>query len=81
MKTMMLAATAALALSVGSAYAQSNNGSGYAFPDFWGDAVTQQPAAAPATGNQANGGIGTYVTQSSHGTWLFPPNPNSGANS
>ena len=80
MKTIMLAATAALALSVGSAYAQSG-GSGYAFPDFWGDAAAQQAPAAPVTSNQAPGGVGTYVTQSSHGTWLFPPNPNGGANS
>jgi hypothetical protein len=29
--------------------------------------------------NRADGpGVGTYVTQTSHGTWLFPPNPNGG---
>jgi hypothetical protein len=26
-------------------------------------------------------GVHTYVTQSRHGTWLFPPNANQGANS
>jgi hypothetical protein len=25
--------------------------------------------------------IGTYGTRSSQGAWLFPPNPNGGANS
>jgi hypothetical protein len=38
-----------------------------------GQAQTQQA--------QNGQGVHTYVTQSSHGTWLFAPNPNAGANS
>jgi hypothetical protein len=48
------------------------------FPDFWGNAAAQQSPAGKAP-LQANGPTtGLYVTQSSHGTWLFPPNPNQG---
>jgi hypothetical protein len=34
-----------------------------------------------AQSGQAAHGYGVYVTQSSHGTWLFAPNSNQGANS
>ena len=35
-----------------------------------------------ATQQAQNGqGVHAYVTQSSHGTWLFPPNANQGSNS
>jgi hypothetical protein len=35
-----------------------------------------------ATQQAQNGqGVHAYVTQSSRGTWLFPPNGNAGANS
>ena len=40
---------------------------------------TQQ--AQQAQSGQAAHGYGVYSTQSNHGTWLFPPNGNAGANS
>jgi hypothetical protein len=39
-------------------------------------AQTQQ-----AESGQAAHGYGVYSTQSSHGTWLFAPDPNGGSNS
>ena len=57
------------------------NASGYVYSDFWGTETAQQAPAGKAP-VQANGPTtGIYVTQSSHGTWLFPPNPNQGGNS
>lgn len=82
MKTMMLAAAAALSLGIGSAYAQGEggpNGAGYAYPDFWGQAQAQHAPSGAATG-QDNGAIGTYMTRSNHGTWLFPPSEGGGEN-
>ena len=79
MKTTFLAAVAAVGLSIAPAFAADVQGnSGYTYPDFWGtEAVQPAPAAkAPAQSNGAT--IGAYVTQSSQGTWLFPPNPNGG---
>ena len=81
MRTMLLAAVTALGLGVPPAFAadvQSN--SGYMYPNFWGTEATQQAPAAKAPAQSSGETIGVYVTQSSHGTWLFPPNPNSGAN-
>jgi hypothetical protein len=42
--------------------------------------IAQAPAQnAPAIATARNGqAIGTYVTNSSHGTWLFAPNQNQG---
>jgi hypothetical protein len=82
MKTTLLAAVAAVGLGIAPAFAADMQGnSGYMYPDFWGtDAAQQAPAAkAPVQSNGAT--ISTYVTRSSQGTWLFPPNPNGGANS
>jgi hypothetical protein len=81
-KTTLLAAVAAVGLSIAPAFAADLSGnSGYVYPDFWANQAAQQApvAKAPAQSNGATMGI--YTTQSSHGTWLFPPNPNSGANS
>ena len=82
MKTTVIAAVAALGLGIAPAFAadmQSN--SGYAYPNFWGTNTAQQQAPAAKTPAQTSGSsIGVYATQSGHGTWLFPPNPNSGAN-
>ena len=81
LSTMLLATVATLGIGMGSAFAQSSQ-SGYAFPDFWGNAVTQTAPQGNATAQSSGGSIGTYVTQSSHdGTWLFPPDPNAGGNS
>jgi hypothetical protein len=81
MKITLLAAVAALGLGVAPAFAadmQSN--SGYTYPDFWGTETVQQAPAAKAPAQSNGTVIGVYATQSSHGTWLFPPDPNSGAN-
>src|SRR5690348_9703249 len=82
MKITLLAAVATLGLGVAPAFAadlQSNGG--YTYPDFWGTETVQQQAPAAKALAQPNGtAIGVYATQSSHGTWLFPPDPNSGAN-
>ena len=80
MRTTLLAAAAALGLSAAPAFAadQASN-SGYMYPNFWGGTAVQRAPSANAP-VQSNGAFGIYTTQSSHGTWLFPPNPNSGAN-
>ena len=84
MKTMLLAAAAVLSLGVGAAYADSEGGQ-QANTQF-----TQTPgflAQAPAQNRQAvataqNGPVvQTYATQSSRGTWLFPPYQGGGNNS
>jgi hypothetical protein len=95
MKTMLLAGATLLSLSAGVAYA--DGGDGPAANTFFtelpgvvaqadvpnaptyaqnGQAQTQQ-----AQSGQAAHGYGVYSTQSSRGTWLFPPNGNAGANS
>ena len=81
MKTTLLAAVAAVGLGIAPALAadmQSN--SGYTYQNFWGDQAAQQAPAAKAPAQSNGATVGIYATQSSHGTWLFPPNPNSGAN-
>jgi hypothetical protein len=79
MKTTFLAAVAAMGFGVAPAFAadmQSN--SGYTYPNFWGTAAAQQAPAAKAPTHSSGASIGVYATQSSQGTWLFPPNPNGG---
>jgi hypothetical protein len=80
LRTTLLAAVVATGLGIAPAFA--DNASGYAYPNFWGDQAAQQqtPAAQAQAHSSSGAGIGAYVTQSSHGTWLFPPNPNQGAN-
>ena len=77
MKTTLLAAVAAVGLSIAPAFAadmQSN--SGYMYPNFWGTEAAQQAPAAKAPAQSNGATIGVYATQSGQGTWLFPPNPN-----
>ena len=78
----LLAAAATVGLGIAPALAAGpSNDSGYAFPDFWGNPPAQQKVTTTPVPNQAGGApIGIYHTQTSHGTWLFPPNPNSGSN-
>jgi hypothetical protein len=77
----LLAAVAALGLGIAPALAAGpSNSNGYEFPDFWGDAPAQQTTTAHAPNQAGGASVGTYDTQTSHGTWLFPPNPYSGAN-
>jgi hypothetical protein len=84
MKTMLLAAAAALSLGIGSAYAGDGEGPHpdtlfTSLPGVIAQAPVQNaPSVATAQNGQA---VHTYATQSSGGTWLFPPNGNQGANS
>jgi hypothetical protein len=77
MKIMLLAAAAVLSLSAGSAYANNSDSQagGYLYPDYQFPTETA-PSVATAPGNQATQGqvTHTYITNSNHGTWLFPPN-------
>jgi hypothetical protein len=98
MKTMLLAAAAALSLGVGSAYADGGDtpAANTFFTELPGVVAQAQVPNAPvyaqngqqnrqvqtqAQNDQAAHGYGIYSTQSSHGTWLFPPNANQGGNS
>jgi hypothetical protein len=81
MRTMLLAAAAALSVGMGSAYADQGDGTqaNTLFTELPGVVaqapVTQAPSVATAQNGQA---VQTWVTQSSHGTWLFPPSQDSG---
>jgi hypothetical protein len=76
MKTMLLAAAAALSLGIGSAYADSEGGQNNLTqftqtPGFLAQAPVQNArAVATAQNGQA---VHAYVASSSHGTWLFQP--------
>ena len=76
MKTMFLAAAAILSIGIGSAFAASEGGSSAdtLFTELPG-VMAQAPAQnAPAVATAQNGqAVRAYVTQSSHGTWLFGP--------
>jgi hypothetical protein len=83
MKTMLLAAAAALSLSAGAAYA--DGGDGPAANTFFTElpgVVAQAPVQnAPAVATAQNGqAVHAYVANSNRGTWLFPPNQNGGGN-
>jgi hypothetical protein len=95
MKTMLLAAAAALSLGVGSAYADGGDGAiaNTFFTQLPGVVAQADVPNAPtyaqqggratqqAQSGQTAHGYGVYGTQSSRGTWLFAPNGNAGANS
>ena len=46
-----------------------------------GNTAAQHAPVATVPNQAATGTVGTYAAQSSHGTWLFAPNSNQGANS
>jgi hypothetical protein len=81
MKTMILAVAAALSLGVSAAYADGGQGTlpNTYFTELPG-VIAQAPVQnAPSIATARNGqAIGTYVTNSNHGTWLFAPNQNQG---
>ena len=94
MKTMLLAATAALSIGVGSAYANEGGPEANTFFTELPGVVAQadvpnvptyaqhgQAQIQQAQSGQAAHGYGVYSTQSSRGTWLFAPTGNAGANS
>ena len=86
MKIMLRAALAALSIaSIGPAFADGGDGGQAAntlFTELPG-VVAQAPVQnAPAVGIAQNGqSTHAYLSNSQHGTWLFPPNPNQGGNS
>jgi hypothetical protein len=81
MRTMLLAAAAALSLGVGSAYADGGDGTiaNTQFTELPGVVAQAQVPNAPAyaqngqTTQQAQNAQGAHSTQSGHGPWLFPP--------
>ena len=83
MKTMFLAAAAALSLGVGSAYAGEIEGiqPNTYFQQLPG-VIAQAPVEAPAVATAQNGQAAhVYVSQSDRGTWLFQGGSHEGANS
>jgi hypothetical protein len=76
MKTMLLAAAAALSLGVGSAFAadsQSQAG-GYVYPDYVFPGSVNAGVQVPVQPQQNGQAIHTFVTRSANqGTYLFPP--------
>ena len=73
MKTMIIAAAAALSLGIGSAYAGEIEGIQpntffQQLPGVIAQAPVQNPAIATAQNGQA---VHVYVSQSDHSTWLF----------
>ena len=96
MKIMLRAAIAALSIaSIGPALADGGEGTvaNTQFTELPGVVAQAQVPNAPvyaqnpqaqtrqAQNGQAVHGYGVYSTQSSRGTWLFPPNANQGGNS
>jgi hypothetical protein len=77
MRTMLLAAAAALSLGVGSAYASESQGQagGYAYPDYvFPGSVNAGVQQAPVQTELSGQAIHTFVTRSANqGTYLFPP--------
>ena len=73
--------SSSISLGVGSAYADGGEGpaANTEFTELPG-VIPQAPVQnAPAVATARNGqAIQTYVTNSSHGTWLFAPNQNQG---
>ena len=84
MKTMFLAAAAALTLGIGSAYAGDGEGpvANTQFTEIPG-VVSQAPVqnVSPEATAQNDQATQTYVVRSNRGTCLFAPNANGGANS
>jgi hypothetical protein len=83
MKTMFLAAAAALSLGIGSAYADGGDlVPDTRFTELQG-VIAQAPAQnVPSIAAAQNGPVTrAFVTQSSRGTWLNQANQNQGSNS
>jgi hypothetical protein len=83
MKTMFLAAVAALSLGIGAAHAGDGDGNSVTtlFTSIPGQQATLPAATGPArmtATNPSAPAIGTFVTGRAAGTWLFPPAQNGG---
>jgi hypothetical protein len=81
MKTMLLAATAALSLDLSLAYADDGHGpvSNTQFTAIPGVIAQATVHHAPAVAPAQNGRMHTYLTNSGRGTWLLPPNQDQGS--
>ena len=78
MKTMFLAAAAALTLGMGSAFAQSSPSARGCRPRLLGTPAAQSAAQGDSVTHSNGGSIGTYATQTRaehNGTWVFPADP------
>jgi len=78
----MILAAAALTLSMGAAFADSEGGAeaNTLFTEIPG-VVAQAPVQNSAVVTAQNGQpVQVYATQSNHGTWLFAPQDGGGAN-
>lgn len=78
--------TALAALSIASITPAFASDGGQAPNSFFTElpgVIAQAPVQnVPTLGTAQNGqAVGTYMTNSQSGTWLFPPNANQGANS
>jgi hypothetical protein len=86
MKTMLLAAAAALSLGIGSAYAGDGEGpaGGYIYPgavfagSVYAGAVQNAPPVTTAQNGRATHIYGAH--SQSQGVWLFPPDQSNGGN-
>jgi hypothetical protein len=83
MSATLVAAAAVFGLAYGTSFADSDRmqdpADGYVYPNCWATAPSAQQQTSAGAAHQAeHASVGTYVTQSNHGTWLFPPNPNAG---
>ncbi|HEX4170907.1 MAG TPA: hypothetical protein VHY82_00345 [Acetobacteraceae bacterium] len=87
MRTMIFATAAVLALGAGSAFAGEGEGThaNTLFTELPGVVahapVQQQVPSAVARNQTGNPPTAAFVTNNHSGTWVFPPNPNQGANS
>jgi hypothetical protein len=80
MKTMLLAAAAALSLGVGSAYASEGGPVASTFFTELPGVIAQAPAQTAQSVATARNGAATYVYATraqGQGTWLYQPNQNS----
>jgi hypothetical protein len=77
MKTMFLAASAALSLGIGSAYADGGGQAPTLFTIIQGQQQAARTHAIPAENTTV---VRSYGTRSqTEGTWLFPANQNEGS--
>jgi hypothetical protein len=81
--TLLIASMAMLAVGTGAAFADGGQGpiANTYFTELPG--VIAQPAQQPArsVASAAASATHMYIAKSNTGVWLFPPNPNQGANS
>ena len=82
MRTMLLAAAAALSLGIGSAYAGDGEGpaGGYVYPGYIPPGATAYPAMqGQFTPAQTGTAVHIFGTRAQgQGTWLFSPNQTGG---